>query len=191
VPFKPTKAIFVGVDVLLSVSISLSQPSPSMTSICQAADSVSSSYDALLELLQAISSFLQRFHVYTEKIPLSPLISDIAVKIFVEVLSVLALATKQINQGRFSEWPSVRGSPLAERDTEKFAKKLLGESEVEAILQRLDRLTQEEARVTAVHTLEVVHEVFDNLKVVMDGSHETLNWVTGNRLILIWCSLSE
>lgn len=53
--------------------------------------------------------------------------------------------------------------------TEKFAKKLLGECEVEAILQRLDRLTQEEARMTVTHTLEVVHGLFDNLKVVMDG----------------------
>ena len=34
--------------------------------------------------------------------------SDIMVRIMVEVLSVLALATKQINQGRFSKlyWPT-------------------------------------------------------------------------------------
>ena len=47
--------------------------------------------------------------------------------------------------------------------------KLLGESDVEAILQRLDRLTQEEARMTGAHMLEVVHGLMDNLKVVMDG----------------------
>ena len=47
--------------------------------------------------------------------------------------------------------------------------KLLGESDVEAILQRLDRLTQEEARMTGAHMLEVVHGLIDNLKVVMDG----------------------
>ena len=58
---------------------------------------------------------------------------------------------------------------MADSGTEKFAKKLLGECEVEAILQRLDRLTQEEARMTVAHTLEVVHGLFDNLKVVMDG----------------------
>ena len=57
----------------------------------------------------------------------------------------------------------------ADRDSEKFAKKLLGESDVEAILQRLDRLTQEEARMAVTHTLEVVHGLFDNLNVVMDG----------------------
>jgi len=56
-----------------------------------------------------------------------------------------------------------------ERAIEKFAKKLLGESDVEAVLQRLDRLTQEEARVALVHTLEVVHGLFDTLRVVMDG----------------------
>lgn len=58
---------------------------------------------------------------------------------------------------------------MADSGTEKFAKKLLGECEVEAILQRLDRLTQEEVRMTVAHTLEVVHGLFDNLKVVMDG----------------------
>lgn len=58
---------------------------------------------------------------------------------------------------------------MADSGTEKFAKKLLGECEVEAILQRLDRLTQEEARMAVAHTLEVVHGLFDNLKVVMDG----------------------
>lgn len=58
---------------------------------------------------------------------------------------------------------------MADRSTEKFTKKLLGESDVEAILRRLDRLTQEEARMTVARTLEVVHGLFDNLKVVMDG----------------------
>jgi hypothetical protein len=117
------------------------------------------------------------------------MMSDIAVKIMVEVLSVLALATKQINQGRLSKWPSVCGFPLPERVTEKLAKKLLGESDVEAILQRLDRLTQEEARVTAAHTLEVVHELFDNLKIAMDCAYEIITQVTCMRLT--WPSSSQ
>jgi hypothetical protein len=33
-----------------------------------------------------------------------------------------------------------------------FAKKLLGESEIEAVLRRLDRLTQEAARMTVAQT---------------------------------------
>jgi hypothetical protein len=70
------------------------------------------------------------------------------------------------------------GSPLAERDAEKFAKKLLGEREVEAVLQRLDRLTQEEARVTR-RTRWKLSTRFDNLKVVMDGAYETLLGLLG------------
>ena len=58
---------------------------------------------------------------------------------------------------------------LLQRHTVKFVKKLLGERDVEAILQRLDRLTQDEARTTAAQTLEVVHGLVHNISVVMDG----------------------
>jgi hypothetical protein len=47
--------------------------------------------------------------------------------------------------------------------------KLLGEKDVEAVLQRLDRLTQDEARITAAQTLEVVYGIMQNMRVVMDG----------------------
>jgi energy-coupling factor transporter ATP-binding protein EcfA2 len=52
----------------------------------------------------------------------------------------------------------------------KFVKKLLGESEIEAVLQRLSRLTQEEVLMTATHTLEVVHGLVKNVQVVMNGT---------------------
>ena len=55
------------------------------------------------------------------------------------------------------------------RVAEQFAKKLLGDSEIETILKRLDRLTQEEARMTVAQTLAIVHGLLDNMKVVMDG----------------------
>ena len=58
---------------------------------------------------------------------------------------------------------------MAQRGAEKFAKKLLGESEIEAVLQKLERLTQEEVRMMAAQTLEVVHCLVSNVKVVMDG----------------------
>jgi hypothetical protein len=171
VPFQPTKAIFVGVDILLSVYILLL----SIRSLCdsrlhQAATGVTASYDALADLFECVSNFLKRLHIYTEKISLSQTMSDIIVKIMIEVLSVLAFATKQIKQGRFSKWYATIGYSMVERSAEKFAKKLLGESDIEAVLQRLDRLTQEEARVTVAHTLEVVHGLFDNLRLVMDGA---------------------
>ena len=54
--------------------------------------------------------------------------------------------------------------------TEKFTKKLLGENDIEAVLQRLNRLTKEESRATVTQTMEVVYGLFNNMKVVMDGT---------------------
>ena len=40
---------------------------------------------------------------------------------------------------------------------------------MEAMVQRLDRLTQDEARQTAAQILKVVHGLVENMKVVIDG----------------------
>ncbi|KAI9431085.1 hypothetical protein H4582DRAFT_1322640 [Lactarius indigo] len=91
VPFQPTKLIFVGINVLFT-----------------AADGVSASYDALLELFESIGNFLKRLHVYSE-IPLDPLMTDIVAKIMVELISILALAKKQIHRGRLNS-PKTRSA---------------------------------------------------------------------------------
>ncbi|KAF8265421.1 hypothetical protein EI94DRAFT_1702471 [Lactarius quietus] len=147
-PFQPAKAIFVGLDILIT-----------------AADGVSSSYDALVDLFECIGNFLNRLRIYTD-VPMSPSMTDVIGKIMVELLSVFALATKQIKQGRFTQ-----------RSIEKFAKKLLGEREIEAVLQRLDRLTQEEGRMTVAQTLEVVHGLVNNVKIVMNDGKASLDGV--------------
>ena len=59
------------------------------------------SYDALVDIFECIENFLRRLRIYTE-IPLTLPMTEMVIKIMVELLSVLALATKQINQGRFS-----------------------------------------------------------------------------------------
>jgi hypothetical protein len=91
--------------------------------------------------------------------------TEIIVNILIEILSTLSLATKHVKQGRLSElmiFP-IR-FPLAQQHiAEKFGKKLLGDNEVEAVLQRLDRLTEEEARATAAQTLQVVYGLVKNL----------------------------
>jgi len=51
----------------------------------------------------------------------------------------------------------------------KLVKKLLGENEVEAVLERLDRLTVDEARTTAAQTLEVVYGLVQNMRAIMNG----------------------
>jgi hypothetical protein len=47
--------------------------------------------------------------------------------------------------------------------------KLRGEKDIEATLQRLDRLTLDEARATAAQTLEVIYGLVRHKRVVMDG----------------------
>ena len=54
---------------------------------------------------------------------------------------------------------------------EKLVGKLVGEKKMEAMVQRLDRLTRDEVRQTAAHVLKVVHGLVENMKVVMDGEH--------------------
>ena len=68
----------------------------------------------------------------------------------------------------------------------KLVKKLLGENEVEAVLQRLDRLTDDEARTTAAQTLEVVYGLVQNIRVVMDGEQmrHTCSLLTVERISL-------
>jgi hypothetical protein len=73
-----------------------------LVKINQAASGITTSYDALIELFESVANFLKRLHIYTE-IPFTSSMTGIVVKILVEVLSILALATKQIKQGRFSK----------------------------------------------------------------------------------------
>jgi hypothetical protein len=43
------------------------------------------------------------------------------------------------------------------------------------VLQRLDRLTEEELRMTATQTLEIVNDLFKDMKIVIGGM-ETFAW---------------
>jgi len=87
----------------------------------------------------------------------------------VEVLSVLSVATKQIKQGRLSR-SYYYICLVCDLAPETFAKKLLGESEIEDMLHRLDRLTLDEARMAGTETLQVVHGLVNNLKLVIGGT---------------------
>ena len=82
-------------------SVCLSSFAALTIKILKAAKGVSASYDALIELFECFEHYLGRLKVLTE-IPSA--VGEILVKIMVELLEVLALATQQIKQGRFSEF---------------------------------------------------------------------------------------
>ena len=62
----------------------------------------SASHDTLIDIFGRIENFFKRLVIYTEVAPTHEMM-DIIVKIMVEVLSILGIATKQIKEGRMSE----------------------------------------------------------------------------------------
>jgi len=62
---------------------------------------VRESYDTLVDIFECIENFLIRLNIYTE-IPSTPAMTEIVIKIMAELITVLALATKQMNQGLLS-----------------------------------------------------------------------------------------
>ena len=61
-----------------------------------------SSYDALIDIFEYIDNFLRRLMIYSEIKP-TLVMTEVIIKIMVELLSVLALATTQISQGKLSK----------------------------------------------------------------------------------------
>ncbi|KAI9511243.1 hypothetical protein F5148DRAFT_1146997 [Russula earlei] len=100
------------------------------------------SQDNLVELFNRIGYFLHRLEIYTEVQPTTAM-TEIIVEIMVEVLTILAIATKETKRGRFG----------------KYLNSLMGNTNVIDALQRLDRLTQEEARMASVELLKLTHTV--------------------------------
>ena len=63
---------------------------------------VRASQEILIDIFERMENFFQRLEIYTNVSP-TPEMMDMIVKIMVEVLSVLAIATKEMKQGRTSE----------------------------------------------------------------------------------------
>ena len=58
---------------------------------------------------------------------------------------------------------------LTERSAVKVIEQNFARKNVEAVLQRLDRLTEDEAQTTAAQSLEVVYNLVQSMTVIMDG----------------------
>ncbi|KAF8483882.1 hypothetical protein DFH94DRAFT_819972 [Russula ochroleuca] len=136
-PFSPAKIIFTGIGVLLGV-----------------VRDVVASHDKLIHLFERINFFLQRLDIYTE-IPLTNDLTELLGKIMAELLSILAISTKE----------------MTDRKMKKFLKRLVGKMVVENGLQRLDTLTKEESLMAVTRNLKVTHQVDDNVMAVKGSVH--------------------
>ena len=95
--------ILASVSYSQYVPLSFLRAYPCDIQVSQAFKGVSADLDALVDLLESVEHFLKRLDIYT-KVPPTPALTEIVVKIIVELLSTLALVTKQIRQGRPSEF---------------------------------------------------------------------------------------
>jgi hypothetical protein len=68
----------------------------------QAADGLDSNRDSLIDLLESIERCLKQVDIYTQ-IPPTPALDEIMFNIILGLFSTLALATKELQEGRMSE----------------------------------------------------------------------------------------
>ncbi|KAH8992292.1 hypothetical protein EDB86DRAFT_2830527 [Lactarius hatsudake] len=139
--FSPAKVISAGIGVLLS-----------------AAKDVEASQDNLVDLFERIENFFKRLESYTTVQPTDAM-TDILIKIMIEVLNIFAIATKEMRQSR----------------AKRYLKKLIGKKEMEDALKRLDKLTQEEARMAAAEILKLTHIVDGKVTTVVNGVQQLAN----------------
>ena len=95
--------IFAGVGVLLLVcSIPSTFTCFILIPASQAARDVRVSQDALVDIFERMEAFFRRLEIYTS-VPPNQETVDTITTIMVEVLRILAIATKEIKQGRTSK----------------------------------------------------------------------------------------
>ncbi|KAF8494393.1 hypothetical protein F5888DRAFT_1636100 [Russula emetica] len=123
------------------------QAFPGIGVLLSAVKDVSSGQDKLIDILNHIERFFHRLQIYTSITPTAAM-TDVIVEIMVEVLTILALARKEVKCGRLK----------------KYIKKLTGNTDIEDSLERLDKLTQEEARMASAELLKVTHSVDDRVR---------------------------
>ena len=143
---------------------------------------VIASYEVLVHLFERIHFFLQRLNCYTA-IPLTPEMTLLLGKIMAQILSVLALSTKEMKQRRISGSIYPIFFFMADYETEKLMKRIAGRTDVEDALERLDMLTKEENLMAAARNLEVTHRVDVNVMATQDKVttiEEVIHGVDGN-----------
>ena len=165
--------VFTGIGVLLGVSLlrfEIFWCAFSKHSI-QVVKDIIASYETLINLFERTQYFLQRLSCYIMA-SLTPEMTELLAKILAQVLSVLALSTKEMKDRRISTLIYSKNFSLSDNNTEKFMKRLIGKTEVEDGLQRLDMLTKEENLMTAACTLQVTGEICNDVDVIKDDTRD-------------------
>ena len=133
----------------------------------QAAKGVAESQDILVDVFGRIESFFVRLEMYTG-VRLTPAMTEKMAQITVEVLDILATATKEMTRGRASEF-DLRPFLEANIDSEKFLKNLAGWTDLEDGMKRLEKLAVEEIAMASARLVKVTDEIDSKATKVIDG----------------------
>jgi hypothetical protein len=143
---------------------------------------VAESHDTLVDLFERIHFFVQRLKTYTG-IPLTNELKELLGKVMAQILSILALSTKAMTGRRISELIGSQCTFLANGGSEKILKKLIGKTDVEDALSRLDALTKEETLMMVVRNLEVTHHVDGNVEATKVVAEDIDNNVKATKVV--------
>ncbi|EMD34291.1 hypothetical protein CERSUDRAFT_125476 [Gelatoporia subvermispora B] len=124
--------------------------------LLKATKDVSTSYDSLVELLNGISKFLERLALYG-RMSLTVPMREILIKTLATVISILALATKEVELGRLK----------------KYVRTLLGSTEVEDALKQLTRLDSAETQMIGLESLRLTYSLAVGLDELMKNGKQS------------------
>ena len=134
------------------------------------AQDVTASRSVLINLFERVQCFLARLDIYCD-IPLTVEMMTMLGKIMTEILTILALSTKEMKERRISEWFAWGCWSFSYVGKEKFMKRLVGRTGIAAALERLDKLTQEETRTAVAKNLGMTHSIKIGVYRLLDYSY--------------------
>jgi hypothetical protein len=99
---------------------------------------------------------------------LTETMKNLIVKIMAEILGILAIATKEVKQCWGSKSDHRQRCHLTD-NSEKYLKKLLGRTDIEDALKRMDKLSNDQALTATVQVLGATYGIDNKMEQVVDG----------------------
>ncbi|EIM82246.1 uncharacterized protein STEHIDRAFT_160801 [Stereum hirsutum FP-91666 SS1] len=127
--------------------------------LLKASNKVRHSYDSVIDIFESLGSFLGRLTLCLEPNISSPM-KEVIIKILARLLSILGVATRLIRETR----------------AVTYFKTLIGKnSEVQAALEKLEKLAAQEGRVVVTATLSAASEILSELETRMKADQQDAN----------------
>lgn len=113
----------------------------------------------LINFFERIEKFFAWLETYTT-VPLTPEMTDNMAQITVEILDFLATTTKEMKQNATSKSELLLTFHDADIVSEKLLKRAIGQTNLEDGLKKLDKLTNEGARMVMAQVPGVTHNIY-------------------------------